>query len=100
MLFYDSEFGSPQSYFGQFGIDTSRVLHTPITNVEELKFDLIAQLEELGRDDNVIVVIDSIGNLASKKELEDAINEKSVADMSRAKALKGLFRMQQHHTLQ
>ena len=36
------------------------------------------------------IVIDSIGNLASKKELDDAINEKSVADMSRAKALKGL----------
>ena len=47
-----------------------RVLHTPITNVEELKFDLIKQFEELDRDDNVIVVIDSIGNLASKKELE------------------------------
>lgn len=41
----------------------------------------------------MIVVIDSIGNLASKKEMEDALNEKSVADMSRAKALKGLFRM-------
>jgi hypothetical protein len=51
MLFYDSEFGSPQNYF------------------------------------------ESFGNLASKKELEDALNEKSVADMSRAKALKGLFRM-------
>jgi len=93
LLFYDSEFGSPQSYFEQFGIDTARVLHTPIANVEELKFDLIAQLENIDRDDNVIIVIDSIGNLASKKELEDAINEKSVADMSRAKALKGLFRM-------
>ena len=93
MLFYDSEFGSPQAYFEQFGVDTSRVLHTPITNVEELKFDLIGQLEGLDRKDKVIVVIDSIGNLASKKEMEDAINEKSVADMSRAKALKGLFRM-------
>jgi len=93
LLFYDSEFGSPQSYFEQFGIDTNRVLHTPIANVEELKFDLIGQLENLDRKDNVIVVIDSIGNLASKKELEDAMNEKSVADMSRAKALKGLFRM-------
>jgi len=93
MLFYDSEFGSPQSYFESFGIDVERVLHTPITNVEELKFDLIGQLEEISRDDKVIVVIDSIGNLASKKELDDAINEKSVADMSRAKALKGLFRM-------
>lgn len=93
LLFYDSEFGSPQSYFEQFGIDTSRVLHTPITNVEELKFDLIGQLEAMDREDDVIIVIDSIGNLASKKELEDAMNEKSVADMSRAKALKGLFRM-------
>jgi len=93
MLFYDSEFGSPQSYFELFDIDTSRVLHTPITNVEELKFDLIGQLEGLDRKDKVIIVIDSIGNLASKKEMDDAINEKSVADMSRAKALKGLFRM-------
>jgi len=93
LLFYDSEFGSPQSYFKQFEIDTSRVLHTPITNVEELKFDIIGQMEGLDRDDKVVIVIDSVGNLASKKELDDAINEKSVADMSRAKALKGLFRM-------
>jgi len=93
MLFYDSEFGSPQSYFETFGIDLDRVLHTPITNVEELKFDLINQLEGMDKADKVIIVIDSIGNLASKKELEDAINEKAVADMSRAKALKGLFRM-------
>ena len=93
LLFYDSEFGSPQNYFEQFGIDTSRVLHTPITNVEELKFDIVSQFEGLDRNDKVVVIIDSVGNLASKKELEDAINEKSVADMSRAKALKGLFRM-------
>ena len=93
MLFYDSEFGSPQEYFQNFDIDTDRVLHTPITNVEELKFDLINQLEQIDRDDKVIIIIDSIGNVASKKELEDTLNEKSVADMSRAKALKGLFRM-------
>lgn len=93
LLFYDSEFGSPQSYFESFGIDTSRVLHTPVTNIEELKFDLVHQLNEIGRDDKVIVVIDSVGNIASKKEVEDAENMKSVADMTRAKALKGLFRM-------
>jgi RecA/RadA recombinase len=93
MLFYDSEFGSPQKYFESFGIDTDRVLHTPITDVEQLKFDLVGQLENIERGDKVVIVIDSIGNLASKKELEDALNEKSVADMSRAKALKGLFRM-------
>ena len=83
----------PQQYFKSFGIDTSRVLHSPITNVEELKFDLINQLENIERKDKVIIMIDSIGNLASKKELDDTMSEKSVADMSRAKALKGLFRM-------
>ncbi len=93
LLFYDSEFGSPQQYFESFGISADRVLHTPIANVEELKFDIVNQLENIGRDDKVIILIDSIGNLASKKELEDAKSEKSVADMSRAKALKGLFRM-------
>jgi hypothetical protein len=40
-----------------------------------------------------MIVIDSIGNLASKKEVDDALDGKSVADMSRAKQLKSLFRM-------
>lgn len=93
LLFYDSEFGSPQSYFESFGIDTNRVLHTPVTNIEELKFDLVNQLKEIDRKDKVVIVIDSVGNIASKKEVEDAENMKSVADMTRAKALKGLFRM-------
>ena len=93
MIFYDSEFGSPQAYFDTFGIDTDRVLHVPVMNVEELKFDVVAQLEALDKKDDVIIVIDSIGNLASKKEIEDTMNEKSVADMTRAKQLKSLFRM-------
>ena len=60
LIFYDSEFGSPQSYFESFGIDTSRVLHTPIVDVEQLKFDLVNQLEEIERKDKVIIVIDSM----------------------------------------
>ena len=72
MLFYDSEFGTPQSYFDTFGIDTERGEH-------------------------IIIVIDSIGNLASKKEVDDALEGKSVADMSRAKQVKSLFRMVTPH---
>jgi hypothetical protein len=44
-----------------------------------------------------MIVIDSIGNLASKKEVEDALDQKSVADMSRAKQIKSLFRMVTPH---
>jgi RecA/RadA recombinase len=97
LLFYDSEFGTPQSYFDSFGIDTNRVLHTPLTDIEQLKFDVMNQLTNLERGDHLIIVIDSIGNLASKKEVEDALAEKSVADMSRAKQVKSLFRMVTPH---
>lgn len=97
VLFYDSEFGTPQSYFDTFGIDKSRVLHTPITDVEQLKFDVMAQLENINRGDRVMIVIDSVGNLASKKEVEDALKQNSAADMTRAKQLKSLFRMVTPH---
>jgi RecA/RadA recombinase len=97
LLFYDSEFGTPQSYFDSFGIDTNRVLHTPLTDIEQLKFDIMSQLTNLERGDKLIIVIDSIGNLASKKEVDDALDGKSVADMSRAKQVKSLFRMVTPH---
>ena len=97
LLFYDSEFGTPQSYFDAFGIDTERVLHTPITDVEQLKHDIMNQLQNIEKTDKVIIVLDSIGNLASKKEVEDSIEGKSVADMSRAKQMKSLFRMVTPH---
>ena len=97
LLFYDSEFGTPQSYFDSFGIDVERVLHTPITDVEQLKFDIMKQLEGIERGDRVMIIIDSIGNLASKKEVDDALDGKSVADMSRAKQIKSLFRMVTPH---
>ena len=97
LLFYDSEFGTPQSYFDTFGIDTERVLHTPLTDIEQLKFDIMKQLEGIERGEHIIILVDSIGNLASKKEVEDALEGKSVADMSRAKQVKSLFRMVTPH---
>ena len=97
ILFYDSEFGTPQSYFSSFGVDTDSVIHTPITDVEQLKFDLTKQIEQLDREDRVLIIVDSVGNLASKKEVDDAMAEKSVADMSRAKQLKSLFRIVTPH---
>lgn len=93
VLFYDNEFGSPQGYFKAFGIDPERIIHTPFTDIEELKFDITNQLSEIKRGDRVFILIDSVGNAASKKEVEDALAEKSAADMTRAKQLKSVFRI-------
>jgi hypothetical protein len=75
----------------------NRVLHTPLTDIEQLKFDIMQQLKEINRGDKLFIILDSIGNLASKKEVEDALEGKSVADMSRAKQVKSLFRMVTPH---
>ena len=96
-LFYDSEFGITPEYITSNGIDTDRVIHIPIEHLEQLKFDIAKRLEEIKRGDKVIIFIDSVGNLASKKEVEDALDQKSVADMTRAKVLKSLWRIVTPH---
>jgi len=92
-LLYDTEFGITPEYLKAMNVDPARCLHTPVEHVEQLKFDITKQLENIERGDKVVIVIDSVGNLASKKELDDALDGKNVADMSRAKALKSLFRI-------
>ena len=92
-MFYDSEFGTTPKYVETNGIDPTRVLHIPIEHLEQLKFDISKRLETIVRGDKVIIFIDSVGNLASKKEVDDALDGKSVADMSRAKAMKSLWRI-------
>ena len=96
-IFYDSEFGITPDYIKSNGIDPSRVLHVPVEHLEQLKFDISKRLEEIDRGDKVIIFVDSVGNLASKKEVEDALDEKSVADMSRAKVMKSLWRIVTPH---
>ena len=91
ILFYASDFGTPESYFKDMNIDN--IVHTPIMDVEQLKHDIVNQLKSIEKNDKVFILVDSLGNLASKKELDDAEEGKTVADMTRAKSFKSLFRM-------
>lgn len=92
-LYYNNEFGIKKAYFENSGIDMSRVMHLPFENLEKLKFDLVAKLEELTIDDKVVIICDSLGNSSSRKELMDALEEKSSADFTRAKTIKSIMRM-------
>lgn len=99
VLFYDSENGAKPAYFESLGIDLERMLHIPIETIEDMKQDVAIKLDSIEDPVNgkpaeqVMIVIDSVGNLASLKEVEDAANEKTVADMTRAKQLKSFFRI-------
>jgi len=96
-IFYDTEGGASRDYFESFGIDLSRVIWVPISTVEELKTEVVNQLESLKQIDDptnkVIIFIDSVGNLASLKETEDALEGSNKADMTRAKQLKSFYRI-------
>lgn len=92
-IIYDSEYGISLENLKAFGIDPSRIIHIPVEHIEQLKFDFVKKLDTIKQGDKVFFMIDSLGQLASKKETDDAIDEKSVADMTRAKAIRSLFRL-------
>jgi len=98
----DTEFSIERSELKDFGIDISEDSFMLIRSnkVEDIKLMMSQFLDELksqklgGNEiEPIIVFLDSIGQLASKKEVEDAIDGKNKVDMSRAKAIKSLFRI-------
>lgn len=97
LIFYDNEFGSPIEYFESVGIDPNRVIHKPFTTLEDLRTDITNTMEALSRDDNAIIIIDSLGMAASKKEYQDALDGSEKSDMTRAKIIKSIFRILTPH---
>ncbi len=93
VILLDSELGQGIQSMVNIGIDVDKIVHIPVTNIEEAKIQVVSMLESIKEGEKVMFFYDSIGNTASKKELDDAIEGKSVADMSRAKALKSFFRI-------
>ncbi|WVX87538.1 DNA repair protein [Vibrio phage EniLVp02] len=102
-VFIDTEFGTTPEYLASMGVDPKRTLHIKCESVEKIRSEMAKQLKAIRDYDNarkkdqprkrVIFFVDSIGNSASSKEVSDAENENSAADMTRAKVLKSLFRV-------
>lgn len=92
ILFYDTEFGSPKPYWDD--IERENVLHSPVANLEAMTHDLATQFDGISRKDRVLVIVDSLGNAPSIKEATDALKGGTVpVDMTRAKAIKSMFRI-------
>ena len=104
LIYYDSEFGAGEGAMKTFNIESDRVLHIPITNIEEFKFDIMQKLDNTNEDgikrgDKIFILVDSIGNLASIREANNAIEGNSAQDMTRAKELKSTWRLITPHLL-
>lgn len=92
LIFVDSEFGASK-YFDAFGIDKNRVIHIPVENLEEMKFQITQTLDSIEPGEKVMYFVDSISQIASKKEVENALNENAAADLTRAREMNSFFRI-------
>jgi RecA/RadA recombinase len=99
---FDSEVAFDGAGSELLGIDTKRVKYYPVETVEQCRNQMSRWLDNIieanksnpGKTPKMIGIIDSLGNLASTKELEDAAKGKDAADMGlRAKALKSMMRV-------
>lgn len=101
ILFIDTEHSVNKHVLKTFGIDANKNLKLIQSNtVESLKIFLTNFFDELkkAKDEGVeipqvAIFLDSIGQLASEKEKEDALEGKNKVDMTRAKSIKQLFRI-------
>ena len=102
VIYIDTEYSIEKEELQKFGIDIDeeRLMLIRSNKVEDLKLFLTQLLDQLKQDKmkgldvgKTLIILDSIGQLASNKEVEDALEGKNKADMSRAKAIKSLFRI-------
>jgi len=103
IIYIDTEFAIEKNDFDMFGVDTSdtdKFLLLRSNRVENIKIFLTQLLEELKQQkkngidvSKTIIILDSVGQLASTKEIDDALSGKQKQDMTRAKSIKSLFRI-------
>ena len=96
-VIFDTEAAVDASSTTGVGLDASTVKYVPVQTVEECRNQLSSFLDsviEAKMKNKFIVSIDSLGNLASQKELDDAEKGKTAMDMgTRAKGLKSMMRL-------
>lgn len=97
-VIWDSEVAVDKKSAEGAGMDTSRVKYYPVETIEDCRNQMCAFLDNVIKADNpdlkFIVAIDSLGNLASSKEIKDAAAGKEAADVGqRAKAIKSMMRI-------
>jgi RecA/RadA recombinase len=95
-VIFDSEIAVDKNSVRGVGLDPEKVKYVPIDTIEKCRNQVGALLDKVianKQHGKIIICIDSLGNLASQKELDDALKDKSAVDMGmRAKALKSMLR--------
>ena len=99
VIYLDSEASISPEFVERLGVDPSNFVIVPVVTIQEAA-NIIANLvktfkeekEKTGSTPKTIMVLDSLGNLSSEKEIEDMVSGDNKVDLTRQKLAKGLFR--------
>lgn len=96
-VIWDSEVAVDKKGAENIGMDSSKTKYYPVETIEDCRNQIVTFLDNVIKANNpdlkFIISIDSLGNLASGKELRDAIAGKDASDVGqRAKAIKSMMR--------
>lgn len=99
IIYCDSEVAVDEEIFVKFGMDPNRVRYQPVSTVQEFSVfanNLCQSLKD-ARDSGsevpkVMLVLDSLGNLASSKEKADQVSGHQVRDMTKQQIIRTMFR--------
>ena len=97
-VIFDTEVAVDKSSAEGVGLDSKNVKYVPVDTVESCRNQIMTFLDGVEAEPELhgkfIISIDSLGNLASEKEINDAGSGKGAMDMGlRAKQLKSMMRM-------
>ena len=97
-LYFDTEAAVNKSLLADRGIDLNRLVVVNVVTIEDFRgkalkaVDLYLKKPEEERAP-CMFVLDSLGMLSTEKEINDALNDKQVRDMTKSQLVKGAFRM-------
>jgi len=97
VVYYETENAFTSQMFAERGIDLNRLLYVPIGVVEQFRHEatkFVKEYNELPEEEQVpfIMILDSVGNLSTEKEYEDAISGANKTDMTKGRLVKSALR--------
>lgn len=98
IIYIDTESAIDETTIANFGIDTEKFSYQPINLVSELKYFMSNLFKELNEKSKLelpklLIILDSLGNLATDKEFNDAVAGNDKKDMTRQQEIRSLFRL-------
>ena len=97
-LYFDTEAAITKTMLESRGLDIKRIVVVNVVTIEDFRskalkaVDLYLKKKE-GERKPCMFVLDSLGMLSTEKEIDDALNDKQVRDMTKSQLVKGAFRM-------